>query len=302
MNNYAISDKDGADLTDGRLCDIVCPREYFEPRDTLACGQVFRFRPCDGGGYTVYTADKACRLFAQGEKTHILCRAEDAAYFENYFDLCRDYKEIVAAAVAAHPALAAAAEAGKGIRILNQDREETFFSFLVSQNNNIPRIQGILERIAGALGEECSFMGETYHAFPSARALAQKDEAFYRALGAGYRAKFIAASAAKLAKEGFGAQAIAGKPLREALMRFPGVGPKVADCIALFAFRDTGAFPVDTWVEKVYREEFGGKEGDREQIAAYFSRLFGRMGGYFQQYLFYYKRGREGADGKHHDR
>ena len=146
-------------------------------------------------------------------------------------------------------------------------------------------------------------MGERYRAFPTAEKLAERDEAFYLSAGAGYRAKYMEETARRVAKAGVSPFAkLRGGELRRALMRFPGVGPKVADCVALFGFHDSGAFPVDTWIEKVYREDFGGKEKDREKIAAYFAERFGENGGYIQQYLFYYKRGREVADGKHNDR
>ncbi len=283
--------------------EIRLPSEYFDPAQTLCCGQVFRFRPC-GGGFTVYAKDRACRLFKEGGFVHIVCGDEDAGFFENYFDLSRDYEKIVREAKnAGVTVLSAAAECGKGIRILNQDPEEALFSFILSQNNRIPRIRAIIERLCDALGEERMFMGERYRAFPTAEKLAERDEAFYLSAGAGYRAKYMAETARRVAREGVAALAkLRGGELRRALMRFPGVGPKVADCVALFGFHDSGAFPVDTWIEKVYREDFGGKEKDREKIAAYFADRFGENGGYIQQYLFYYKRGREVADGKHNDR
>ena len=115
---------------------------------------------------------------------------------------------------------------------------------------------------------------------------------FYEALGAGYRGAYITKTAEAVAEGGLAPlYALRGGQLRKKLTEFAGVGPKVADCAALFGFADTGAFPVDTWIEKVYREDFGGKSKNREDIAAYFSEKFGEYGGFFQQYLFYYKRG-----------
>lgn len=172
-------------------------------------------------------------------------------------------------------------------------RGRDVFSFIISQNNRIPRIQGIIERIAESLGEEREFLGERYFTFPNAARLAQKDESFYAALGAGYRAKYIAQTAERIAKEGLSPLApLKGAKLRAKLAEYAGVGPKVADCIALFGFADTAAFPVDTWIEKAYREDMGGTLKKREEISAYFSEKFGEYGGFMQQYLFYYKRGR----------
>ena len=176
---------------------------------------------------------------------------------------------------------------------MNQDPEETIFSFLLSQNNNIPRIRMLISRICGALGEECSFEGERYFAFPSARKLAERGEDFYASLGCGYRAKYIAGTARILAEDSAaGYAALSTEKLREKLLALPGVGPKVADCIALFAYHRAEAFPVDTWIERIYREELGGTLVGREKIAAYFAALFGDAGGYIQQYIFRYERER----------
>ena len=121
---------------------------------------------------------------------------------------------------------------------------------------------------------------------------AEKGADFYAELGAGYRAAYIAETAKKIAVEGLPFASFRGARLREALTGFKGVGPKVADCIALFGFADTAAFPVDTWIEKAYREDMGGTLKKREEISAYLSEKFGEYGGFMQQYLFYYKRGR----------
>lgn len=272
--------------------DIVCDGVYFDPEATLCCGQVFRFRP-HGGGWLVYSGERACCLFSEGGRTHILAEEQDAGYFENYFDLGRDYAPVVSAALeSGMPFIAEAAQEGRGIRILRQQPEEAVFSFIISQNNNIPRIQGIISRICAALGQERSFMGGKYYTFPSAAVLSGRDAAFYASLGAGYRAPYIAGTAEKIARQGLAhLYPLRGKELRAELEKFDGVGPKVADCIALFGFGDTGAFPVDTWIEKAYREDLGGAPADRESISAYFTRRFGEYSGFIQQYLFYRKRG-----------
>ena len=271
---------------------ITYEREYFEPQSTLGCGQTFRFRPWREG-YFVCAADRACYVYARGNETFVECEDADGDYFHHYFDLSRDYGEICRRAESyGIETVCAAYRKGRGLRILNQDEEETTFSFLVSQNNHIPRIKGILERIAERAGEEKIFLGERFFTFPKASVLAEKDERFFADLGAGYRAKYLFASAKAIAAGALrGAREKHGDALRAQLTALCGVGPKVADCIALFAYHDTGAFPVDTWVEKVYREDFHGALKDRGKIAAFFRELFGDVGGYIQQVLFYCKRG-----------
>lgn len=271
--------------------EIFFKSEYFSPKDTLECGQVFRFVREENGDYFFLSADKACLLSQSGGETRVLCEEGEEAYFRALFDLGRDYAALVNEAKGfGVPFLARAAEFSKGLRILRQDRAECFLSFLLSQQNNIPRIRKMLFALCAALGDKKEFSGREYHAFPSPQKIAERDEAFYRALGFGYRAKYLPAAAKKLAEEGDALDFLKGAALKKALVAYPGVGNKVADCIALFAFRDESAFPVDTWVEKLYREDFGGKETDREKINRFFREKFGAHAGVFQQYLFYYKR------------
>lgn len=269
--------------------------EYFVIKDTLCCGQVFRFFPY-GKGYKIIASDKCAYVYDEDGKANVECREEDEEFFFEYFDLARDYSAIVNSAKSENAGiLAAAAQEGKGIRILNQDPEETLFSFIVSQNNNIPRIKGIIERLCLALGEERDFFGEKYMAFPTASRLAEKDEEFFKSAGLGYRAEYVRRLAVEIASgldvRQFGK--LSTRELKNRLLSIYGVGRKVADCVALFGYRKSDSFPVDTWLEKVYREDFGGELKNREKIAEYFSERFGENSGYYQQYLFYHKRGKE---------
>lgn len=272
---------------------IIFDGEYFDAKSTLECGQVFRFTPYKEG-YLLFSQDKVCYVYSKNEKSVIECESENADYFYNYFDLERDYSKIYNVAISCGiESVAKAALGGKGIRILNQNVNETVISFIISQNNHIPRIKGIISRICERLGEKREFLGETYYTFPKIETLALKDERFFAELGAGYRAKYLADTAKSLSQGVLtGAESLSESALRKLLISLHGVGPKVADCIALFAFHKTQAFPVDTWMEKVYREDFNGLLTDREKIAKYFRNLFGDAGGYIQQYLFYDKRER----------
>jgi len=139
--------------------------DYFTLEQGLDCGQVCRFTPFKDG-YMVISADKACYVHIDGNKT--IVESDDSDYFYNYFDLDRDYAEIVLKAKShGIPLLTKSAELLKGLRLLNQNREEMIYSFIISQNNNIPRIKGIISRICAGLGEKRSFMGNEYYAFPS---------------------------------------------------------------------------------------------------------------------------------------
>ena len=153
------------------------------------------------------------------------------------------------------------------------------------------RREEIIERICAALGKEREFLGERYHAFPPAARLAEKGADFYAELGAGYRDAYLAATSERIAAEGIEHLFPLPTPkLKKQLLTYIGIGPKVADCISLFGFGRRECFPVDTWIEKLYREDFGGTLKDRNRINAYFCELFGDDAGYMQQYLFYAKR------------
>lgn len=276
---------------------ITCGGDYFNIEDTLECGQVFRFRPYREG-YLVFSADKCAYARETGGGVTVECAANDREYFENYFDLKRDYSAICSAAEASgYPILKTAAAAGKGIRILNQNREEALFSFIISQNNNIPRIKGIIERICRALGERREFFGEEYYTFPRAAIMAEKGAEFYAGLGLGYRAGYIAELAGRIAGTDYfdRLSSLSTAELRKSLMSIKGVGAKVADCAVLFGFHRADSFPADTWIEKVYLEDFHGTPCARDKISERFVKEFGDNAGYFQQYLFYYKRSKEKA-------
>ena len=271
---------------------IIFNNDYFNILDTLDCGQTFRFKPYSQG-FIVLSKDKCAYIYAQDNKTVIECLEQDEEYFYNYFDLSRDYAKICESAEQENiPILTSAVKTGKGIRILNQDKEEMLFSFIISQNNNIPRIKGIIDRLCHSLGERKEFLGQEYFAFPTAKIMAEKDLAFYESIGLGYRAKYIKNLADSIANgldvEKF--NDLTTKELKQKLLSILGVGPMVADCIALFGFHRSDSFPVDTWIEKVYIEDFKGTIKDRGKIADYLVDRFKGNSGYYQQYLFYHKR------------
>ena len=203
----------------------------------------------------VLSQDKACKLSERDGKTIIEC--EDEEYFKNFLDLDGDYSGVYNRATASEfDIVKSSAKVAKGVRILRQAPEETLFSFIVSQNNMIPRIKSIIERTCVALGEKKTFMGEEYYSFPKAERLAEKDTDFYKQLGYGYRANYISEVSKAIANGKFDPLSV-GKlstvELKKTLLTLKGVGPKVADCVTLFGYHRTDSFPVDTWIEKIYR-------------------------------------------------
>lgn len=265
--------------------------EFLSFKDTLTCGQVFRFYPCDGG-FTVVSRDRAAFVQNLGNRAIIDSSWDD--YFKAYFDLDRDYKAILKAVLSCkNPKVTLAANAYHGIRILNQDKEEAFFSFMISQNNNIPRIKSTVEKLSARLGREFTFRGQTLYAFPTARDIADASLSDLFDCGLGYRAQYLKEAAQGICLGQIDLEALSLLPtedLKRELMKTKGVGDKVANCVTLFGFKRGDSFPVDTWIEKIYSEDFGGKLKDRRKISLYFLDLFKENSGYVQQYLFHAKR------------
>ena len=264
--------------------------EYFNLTDTLECGQVFRFIPYKKG-YKVFSEDKCCYAYTEGEYSYII--ADDIEYFENYFDLKRDYKTLQEKIFSlGDEFLSKVAHLGKGIRILNQSTRETAYSFIISQNNNIPRIKGSIEKLCTALGERKFFDGEEYYTFPADEKINGKEIGFFKSIGLGYRDEYIKRFATLLC-DGYNLKILASlttQDLTKELLKIHGIGKKVADCITFFGFNKTDSFPVDTWIEKIYLENLGGTKKSREGIANELSLKYGELTGFIQQYLFYYKR------------
>ena len=268
--------------------------QFFNVRDTLECGQIFRYKALDDGRYAVYSQDKYADL---GSNAQGLVEVRTAApdYFWRFFDLDADYGAKVKRISAISPPMAQAASYGKGIRILNQDLTEMIFSFIISANNNIKRIQLIIERLCDKLGSDTDF-GK---AFPSVQAMADSPVELYTQIGAGYRDRYLKETACALLNYDLSRlEEMDSEQARKQLLAFKGIGPKVADCIMLFGLRRGDVCPVDTWIKKVYHEHFEHGHADRD-ISKFFCELFGADVGLCQQYLFYWQRTQPKAADQH---
>ncbi|MCM1043295.1 MAG: hypothetical protein NC350_03690 [Corallococcus sp.] len=256
----------------------------FDVKDTLECGQIFRYKNIANNTYEVFSQDKYALVTTTDGVTKIEC--DDVDYFYNFFDLNRDYASAIERISQKGDVLKQAATVGSGIRILNQDLTEMIFSFIISANNNIKRIQMIIERICTRYGKPILHG----YAFPTLETLASISEEEYARLGAGYRARYLNETANAMLK--FDIDSLSGMETyvaRKTLLGFCGIGPKVADCILLFGMHRGNVFPVDTWIKKVYHAYFEAGHTD-DKIANYLVSLFGDDSGLCQQYLFYFQR------------
>lgn len=256
---------------------IITEAKDFNIKQTLECGQLFRYSIKDNHA-VCYTLDKKAVLYQDGDK--IVIENEDKEYFENYFDLKCDYSQIKEQ-LKNLPMMRTAVRYGYGIRILRQDIVETIISFIISANNNIPRIQGILNRIA------------PNGKFPTLSELSKITEEEFKQMGSGYRAPYLVKSIKTLAENKINLsvpQTLNGYDANKFLCEnLVGVGPKVADCILLFGYHKMDVFPVDTWVKKIYQDLFGDMPSPKI-IRQKLIDLYDENAGYAQQYLFYNKR------------
>ncbi len=258
----------------------VAGAECFTLADTLECGQVFRFAP-SGGGYDVWSADKFCHAEQAGNTVTVATR--DVDYFLHYFAFDTDYAELNKR-LSAFDELKVAAEAARGVRLLRQDPFEMIISFIISANNNIPRIKKIISAICAAAGKKT----ENGYAFPTREELAALKAEDFAMLGAGYRAPYLY-EATRVVTDEFIADVKASDTAlaMKKLLTVKGVGPKVADCIMLFGLGRGDTFPVDTWMEQA----LGTDELDTNaKIRAYYLARYGELAGLAQQYIYHYNR------------
>lgn len=262
---------------------IITKNSDFDAKSILECGQLFRFYKTENG-YVVISGNKLAQIIET--ENNVIIKTQNPKYFEKYFDLKTNYSKIKDE-LKQYPILAKAIEYGKGIRIVKGEPEEIILQFIISQNNNIKRIQKIVEKMS-ELGES---IDEKHKAFPSSTVLAKMPLEYFKSLGAGYRDKYLKSTSEVLAKTDLKEiEKLSDEDLYDWLISLNGVGPKVASCIMLFGFGRTSSFPVDTWIEKVYRTYFYEGEKTRLQISKFLQNKFGIMSGIVQQYLFFYAR------------
>lgn len=258
---------------------------------SCACGQSFRWRP-DGAGFTAPAWGRMVYAEQDGDALALSpCKEEDIPIWLNYFDLARDYAAIEEK-LSRDAALCGCVPCASGIRVFGQEPFEALITFILSSNNNIKRISGIVERLCEKVGEKTAFRGKEYHLFPAPAAVAALSAEELISLGAGYRARFVRESAARVA-QGYELEKLRDLPLDEArreLLSFPGVGPKVADCVLLFSLGHADAFPVDVWIERAMQALFfeGNAPGRKELEKTI--RALGSESGIVQQYIFHYAR------------
>ena len=274
----------------------------FEPEHIFECGQCFRWNKQEDGSYTGIFKQNVVNVKKADNKIIFrgICKENIKDECIKYFDLNTNYDNIKSKLSNVDNYLKTSIEYGEGIRILNQDLWETLISFIISANNNIPRIKGIIERISKSYGEKIVWDKAEYYTFPTPQELSKASVEDLRNIGLGFRdvrvyetTKIINENPNKL-KELEDEKDV--NKLREELLKFPGVGPKVADCVMLFStLKKLEVFPIDVWVRRVMNELYIKNDDEtkinKKEIEELAKTKYGNLAGIAQQYLLYWRRG-----------
>ncbi len=233
--------------------------DNFDLEQTLDCGQAFRWNKISDDTWQGVAFNRLLKLSFKNKVITLYNTSIDdyTSLWHNYFDLERDYNKIISI-ISADEVLKNAAAQNSGIRILQQDPWEALCSFIISQNNNIPRIKGIIERLCQNFGEE---IVSGFYTFPSADVLAKLKVENLAEIKSGFRAKYIIDGAQKYSSGQINLEIIKNSDIdtaRNELMKIKGVGTKVADCTLLFGFGRIDALPKDVWIKRAISDYFDG--------------------------------------------
>lgn len=253
----------------------------FDLEQTLDCGQCFRWTKNDDGSFSgVINSVYLTVSYKDGSLTIESEKDIDKKLCYDYFDLGLDYAKIKDDLSKIHPVLDEASTYAGGIRILRQDYFEALITFIISQNNNIGRIKGIVERLCENFGEK---VDDTHYAFPTPEKLACLEPDDLSVIRAGFRHRYIIDAAKKVSSKEVDLKSLESLGYDDAkkeLMKITGVGVKVADCVLLFGFHRLESFPLDVWMKRAMEVLFDNMSPE----------VFGEYGGIAQQYIFHYSR------------
>jgi len=269
--------------------------ECFNLKATLECGQCFRWNSINEKEYIGVISDRVIKVRQEGNKLYFASNDMDNLedVVRHYFDLDKDYLSIEKEIVKIDKHIKDAVKNSSGLRHLNQSFFECLISYIISANNNIPRISKSVNVISKKYGKKIVFENEEYYLFPTVSQLKAVTIDEYRKLGVGFRDRYIKDTVETILNGGFDVNNVDNlttNELRKELMKLKGVGQKVADCIMLFSCGREEVFPVDVWVERVmsvlyFKDNKGSMK--KKDIIEYADKNFRKNAGIIQQHLFY---------------
>ncbi|MBR5507958.1 MAG: DNA-3-methyladenine glycosylase 2 family protein [Clostridia bacterium] len=275
---------------------ILSELESFALIDIFDCGQCFRWNRQEDGSYIGIAKNRVLKIseFENSFILHDTSREDFENIWYDYFDLNRNYTNI-RTLLSEDANLTDAFHFGSGVRILRQSLWECVVSFIISASNNIPRIKKIVELLCENFGDEIEYMGRIYYTFPSPERISALSLDELQVIRSGFRDKYILDAANKFISDSrFSEEYLKNIPTKDAkdvLMSIKGVGSKVADCVLLFGLGKYDSFPVDVWMKRIMEYlYFNQTEQSIKVISEFAQAHFGELGGFAQQYLFFYAR------------
>ena len=260
---------------------------------TFDCGQCFRWEKVDNAYYGI-AYGKPLKISQTGDTVTLYDTTKDCwnKVWNRYFDMERDYGEIKKR-LSSDPVMKTASYFGSGIRLLNQEPFECLISFIISASNNIPRIKKIIDSLCTNFGDKVTYLGKDFYTFPTAQRLSRLELSDLAVIKAGFRDKYILNAAKAVANGMIDLECLKSAGYEYAkseLLKLSGVGNKVADCVLLFSLEKYGSFPVDVWIKRIMEYCYFDGETNKETISAFAGEKFSELGGFAQQYLFYWAR------------
>lgn len=258
--------------------------KYFNLKATLNCGQCFRWKEENDDSYSGVVKGEFLNVATYDDIIVFKNTSEKAVeeLWVDYFDLNTNYEKIAQDLSKISPKMSSAIKYAPGIRILKQEAFEALCSFIISQNNNIPRITKIISLLCEKYGKVCK-NNKNYHQFPTSEVIANLKPEDLRGVGCGFRDVYLIDAAKKVENKEIDLKAIKEMPINEArleLQKIKGVGPKVAECVLLYGMHRMECFPVDVWIKRAMEDLFPNEKYE----------IFGKNAGIAQQYIYHYYR------------
>ena len=265
-------------------------------KDTITCGQIFRFNVEEDNSYTVVLSDRVVNL--KKDNTDLIITSSNYDNIEkvitNYLNLNRDYNSLNNILLSIDSSLKEIINECIGLKMINQPKFECIISYIISQNNRVPQIAKTLDNISKAYGEKVIFNNKEYYLFPSIDKLKNVSVDDFRNLKCGFRDKYLYEFIQKVINKEIDLEYIDKLNSDDALkylMSVKGIGEKVASCILLFSYSRFDVFPIDTWVKKYMKDKYNIM--DVKSIRSFAKDKYGDLCGLMIQYMFHYKRNKE---------
>lgn len=281
----------------------------FSLHHTLSCGQTFRWEK-HGEWWVGVARETAFKIRQTNSTLEFKSSKEDSAseFIWNYFRLDDDLSQVYSK-VAKDRYLNQAVKRFNGLRLVRQEPWECLISFVCATHANIPAIKQMISNLSRRFGDPIRFEDETFYAFPTPRSLARSTASELRLCKLGYRAENVLKTSKLVDAGDFDIETLKTTPYESAkaeLMKLPGIGPKVADCVLLFSLDKLEAFPIDVWMKRIIlqyyprhfdlefvakiKEKKGLSPREYQTIYEFGRKYFGEYLGYAQEYLYHYKR------------